>query len=158
MVEQDYNYGITSFCEHCWKKAETARKEKAKKKEQIVASYNARVASMLDKVLQIPLTFPALERVPIIYAVDKCIKEVQPEQMCKSSQKFTPRMTNEVLKICSDERIPFDDALRKYFLASTEAGAVRTLNRFIGSFREAFQRDLTNRLSKELQIEKIRNR
>ncbi len=67
------SYSFTSFCEQCWHKCETARGEREEKEKQILASYKARVASMLDNVQQIRLT----EQVPIVCAVDKFMTEVK---------------------------------------------------------------------------------
>ena len=68
------SYSFTSFCEQCWQKRETARRERAEKEKQTLASYKARVASMLDNVQQIRLT----EQVPIVCAVNKFMNEVKP--------------------------------------------------------------------------------
>ena len=56
--DQPYGeYKFTSFCEQCWQEDEPARNKKKEKDEQILASYETRVASMLDKVQQIELTW-----------------------------------------------------------------------------------------------------
>ena len=48
------SYSFTSFCEQCWQHYKGVEREK-EKKEQILASYKARVASILDNVQQIRL-------------------------------------------------------------------------------------------------------
>lgn len=68
------SYSFTSFCEQCWQKRETARREREEKEKQMLASYKARVSSMLDNVQQIR----SMEQVPIVFAVDKFMTEVKP--------------------------------------------------------------------------------
>ena len=62
-------YSFTSFCEQCWQEHETVHREREEKEKQILASYKARVASMLNNVQQIRLA----KQVPIVCAVDKFI-------------------------------------------------------------------------------------
>ncbi len=143
-------YDFTSFCEQCWQKRETARREKEEKEKQILASYKARVASMLDNVQQIRLT----EQVPIVCAVDKFMTEVRPVHDYTPSGRITARMMDEMRKIRSTEQVSYWNALEKYRSEVGDVRSVQSLNRFRGKF----QRRIIDGLSKELQIVKIRNK
>lgn len=143
-------YSSASICEQCWQKHETARTEREEKERQILASQKARVASMLDNVLQIPLT----EQVPIVCAVDKFMTEVKPVHEYTPSPRITARMMTEVRKIGSTEQISPSKALERYRSEVREVRSVESLNRFRGKF----QRDIVDGLSKELQIVKLRNK
>ena len=144
------SYSFTSFCEQCWQDYKRAEREKEKKKEQILASYKARVASMLDNVQQIRLT----EQAPIVCAVDKFMTEVKPEHNYTPSHRITPRMMDEVRKVCLTEQVSHWDALKKYRSEVREVRSVQSLSRLRGKF----QRQIIDGLSKELQIVKIRNK
>jgi len=144
------SYSFTSFCEQCWQERETARREREEKEKQILASYKARVASMLNNMQQIRLT----EQVPIVCAVDKFMIEVKPVHNYTPSRRITARMMDEVRKICSTEQVSYLNALEKYKSEVREVRSVQSLNRFRGKF----QRRIIDDLSKELQIVKIRNK
>ncbi len=144
------SYSFTSFCEQCWQKRETARREREEKEKHILASYKARVSSMLDNVQQIRLT----EQVPIVCAVDKFMTEVKPVHNYTPSGRITARMMDEVRKVRSTEQVSHWNALEKYRSEVREVRSVRSLNRFRGKF----QRQIIDGLSKELQIVKIRNK
>ena len=89
------SYSFISFCEQCWQKRETARREREEKESQNLAFYEARVASMLDNVKQIRST----EQVPIVCAVDKFMTEVKPVHSYTPSGRITARMMDDVRKI-----------------------------------------------------------
>jgi len=115
-----------------------------------LASYKARVASMLDNVQRIRLT----EQVPIVCAVDKFITEVKPMHNYTPSRRITARMMDEVRKIRSTEQDSYWNALEKYRSEVRDVRSVQSLNRFRGKF----QRRIIDGLSKELQIVTIRNK
>ena len=144
------SYSFTSFCEQCWQKCETARREREEKEKQIITSYKARMTSMLDNVQQIRLA----KQVPIGYAVDKFMTEVKPVHNYTPSPRITARMMDEMRKIRLTEQVSASNALEKYTSEVREVRSVQSLNRFRGKF----QRRIIGGLSKELQIVKIRNK
>ena len=140
-------YIFTSLCEECRQENETARRESEERERQIFARHVASVARMLDNVQQIQ----PVEQVPIAYAVDKFMTEIQPKHEYHPSHRITAKMKDEARKLRLTEQISFLAAFERY---RSQVGHKRSLQRFRGKF----QRRIIDGLSKELQIVKIRNK
>lgn len=162
-VRQDYkdshdregirSISFTSYCEQCWQKHETALGEMAERRRQTLALHEARVASMLDNVQQIRLT----EQVPIVYAVDRFMREVKPTHDYTPRGQITAKMMNEMRKIHSTEKVSQRSALKAIEQCTSKFKEIRHMQS-LNRFRGRFQRRIIDGLSEELQIVKIRNK
>ena len=81
------SYSFVSFCEQCWQKCETARREKEEKEEQILASNKARINSMMNIMQEIHST----EQISIARAVDKLITKVRSVKNFSNSRRWFQR-------------------------------------------------------------------
>ncbi len=123
-------YNFTSYCEQCWEN-QRAEREQRRKEEEILDRKKARVASMLDNVQQIRST----EDIPINFAVDKFMAEVNPENIYIRRALVTPKMRREVQKMYLTERISYANAFMRYHSEVIKVRSAQNVVRFRGKFQ-----------------------
>lgn len=81
------SYNFTSFCEQCWEKYIKEKKKREWEKEQVLALRKKRLDKMMKDVKELHFK----EQVPIRYAVERLLSDIQSVKNSSNSQRWHQR-------------------------------------------------------------------